>query len=345
MSRRNKREFPGASAYFDRHGRRRWRFRRIRFSAELGSDYGSPDFVNRYEDALAGVRSGPGAGAGKTIPRSISDLIARYYQTAEFLLLKSSTKTTYRGILERFREEHGTKSSVKLERKHIRLILATKSETPSAANNLRDRLKTLIDLAIDLDWRKDNPVIFVKPLKAPSRGFHTWSEEEIQKFYSIHKLGTVAHTAMTLMLYTGAARADAVTLGWGSITANRLRYRRQKTADNGGVLISIPIHPELRSVLDICPKGSFTFLETTGGKSRSSNGLGNKMREWCDAAGLPKCSSHGLRKAIARRMAEAGCSPHEIMAVTGHATLSEVTRYTKDANRPMLADKAITKLK
>jgi len=36
-------------------------------------------------------------------------------------------------------------------------------------------------------------------------------------FYSVHKLGTVAHTAMTLMLYTGAARADAVKLGWGNI--------------------------------------------------------------------------------------------------------------------------------
>ena len=138
----------------------------------------------------------------------------------------------------------------------------------------------------------------------------------------------MAHTAMTLMLYTGAARTDAVALGWGNIKGNRLQYRRQKTANNGGVLINIPIHSELRSVLDICPKRAFTFLETSNGKSRSSNGLGNKMRKWCDEAGLPNCASHGLRKAIARRMAEAGCSPHEIMAVTGHATLAEVTRYT-----------------
>ena len=344
MSRRSKREFPGASAYFDRHGRRRWRFRKKGFSAELGSDYGSSDFVQRYEDAVAGLRSGPGAGAGKTIPRSISDLIARYYNTADFLGLQPSTKTTYRGVLERFREEHGTKSSVKLERRHIKAILDARSETQSAANNLRDRLRALMDLAVDLEWRRDNPVISVKPLKTPTRGFHTWSEEEIQKFYSVHKPGTVAHKAMTLMLYTGAARTDAVSLGWGNIKGNRLQYRRQKTANNGGVLINIPIHPELRSVLDSCPKSSFTFLETSNGKSRSSNGLGNKMREWCDEAGLPNCASHGLRKAIARRMAEAGCSPHEIMAVTGHATLSEVTRYTKDANRPMLADKALTKL-
>lgn len=285
------------------------------------------------------------SGAGKTIPKSVSDLIARYYQTGEFLLLKPSTKTTYRGILERFREEHGTKSSVRLERQHIKAILAAKSDTPSAGNNLRSMLKVIMDHAIDLGWRKENPVRTVKPLKVPSRGFHTWNEEEIQMFYSVHKLGTVAHTAMTLMLYTGAARADAVKLGWGNIKGNRLHYRRQKTADNGGVLIDMPIHPELRSVLDNCSKDAFTFLQTSNGKSRSAKGLGNMMRDWCDEAGLPNCSSHGLRKAIARRMAEAGCTAHEIMAVTGHATLAEVTRYTKDANRPKLADGGIGKLK
>ncbi|TYB91210.1 tyrosine-type recombinase/integrase [Oceaniovalibus sp. ACAM 378] len=68
------------------------------------------------------------------------------------------------------------------------------------------------------------------------------------------------------------------------------------------------------------------------------------MRGWCDAADLPKCTSHGLRKAFARRFAEASASPHEIMAVTGHATLAEVTRYARDANRSMLDDKAITRL-
>jgi integrase len=344
MSRRSKKEFPGASAYLDRHGKRRWRFRKSGFSAELGGNYGAPDFVRRYEDAVKGLRSGPGAGAGKTIPKSISDLIAKYYQSAEFLGLKPSTKTTYRGMLERFRLEHGTKGSVTLKRRHIKAILAAKSETPSAANNLRDRIKALMDIAIDLDWRNDNPVQQVKPLKVRSKGFHTWTEEEIEKFYLVHKLGTVAHTAMTLMLYTGAARADAVKLGWGNINGGRLRYRRQKTEDNDGVLINIPIHPALRAVLDCCPKDAFTYLETNAGKSRSPDGLGNYMRRWCDEANLPKCSSHGLRKAIARRMAEAGSTPHEIMAVTGHSTLAEVTRYTRDANRPMLADEAITRL-
>ena len=78
------------------------------------------------------------------------------------------------------------------------------------------------------------------------------------------------------------------------------------------------------------------------GKVAPPNGLGNLMREWCDQAGLPNCTSHGLRKAIARRLAEAGDSPHEIIAVTGHLTLAEVTRYTSEVNRHTIADGAIT---
>lgn len=345
MSRRVRREFPGASAYYDRHGKRRWRFRRKGFSAELGSDYGSPDFVRRYEDAVAGLRSGPGAGAGKTIPKSISDLIARYYRSAAYLGLKPSTKNTYRGILERFREEHGTKSAIGLKRRHIQTILAEKIETPSAGNNLLDRLRALMDLAVDLDWRLDNPANNVKRLKERSGGFHTWSEAEIEKFYAVHKPGSVAHTAMTLMLYTGAARSDAVKLGRGNVHGDRLRYRRQKTENSGGVLIDIPIHHQLRAVMNNCPSGAFTFLQTKYGRGRSPNGLGNQMRTWCDKAGLPECTSHGLRKAIARRLAEAGATPHEIMAVTGHKTLAEVDRYTKDVNRPTLATDGITRLK
>ncbi|WP_074962614.1 tyrosine-type recombinase/integrase [Jannaschia rubra] len=49
-------------------------------------------------------------------------------------------------------------------------------------------------------------------------------------------------------------------------------------------------------------------------------------------AGLPnRASPHGLRKATRRRLAEAGCTPHEIMAISGHRSPAEVTRSTVKA--------------
>jgi integrase len=87
------------------------------------------------------------------------------------------------------------------------------------------------------------------------------------------------------------------------------------------------------------------FLTTKTGKPYSPNDLSDEFRVWCDAAGLPaECSLHGLRKAAARRLAEAGCSTHEIAAITGHKTLKEVERYTKSAEQARLARQAMAKL-
>jgi integrase len=83
--------------------------------------------------------------------------------------------------------------------------------------------------------------------------------------------------------------------------------------------------------------------DVAGASYTTGTGLGNRMREWFDAAGLPQCSAHGLRKACCRRLAEAGCSAHEIMAISGHVTLAEAQRYTVEANKTKLARAAMEK--
>jgi hypothetical protein len=62
-----------------------------------------------------------------------------------------------------------------------------------------------------------------------------------------------------------------------------------------------------------------------------------------DDAGLPHCTAHGLRKAAAARLAELGASEKEIMAVTGHRTSKEITRYTRGASQRILAANAIAR--
>lgn len=337
--------FPNAKQYRDRHGRTRWRFRHHGLARELGTDFGSDDFKRRYAEAEAEL-VGPGragAGAHRTIPGTLSDLVISYYKSPEWRGLSESSKRTYRGPIERLRVQHGDKRIAALERRHVMAILAQKADTPAAANNLRKRLAQVLDHAIALDWIKANPARMVKPYRIESGGFHAWDEGEIARFFEVHEPGTLAHRAVTLMLYTGAARVDAVKLGPWNIKAGRIEYRRQKTIRSNGQLVSIPIHPDLAEVLanlhDDRP-----FLATAYGKPRSPEGLGNSMRDWCDKAGLTTCSSHGLRKACARRLAEAGATAHEIMAITGHKTLAEVQRYTESAMREGLADQAMAKL-
>jgi integrase len=69
-----------------------------------------------------------------------------------------------------------------------------------------------------------------------------------------------------------------------------------------------------------------------------------KFRDWCDSAGLPQCSAHGLRKAAAAQLAELGCTEQEIMSITGHKASKEIARYTKSANQKVRAERAIDKM-
>jgi integrase len=74
-------------------------------------------------------------------------------------------------------------------------------------------------------------------------------------------------------------------------------------------------------------------------------GFGNYMSDAIKAAGLPgRCKAHGLRKAAARRLAEADCSTKQIASVTGHRTLSEIERYTRGAEQQKLARQAMSKV-
>jgi integrase len=76
------------------------------------------------------------------------------------------------------------------------------------------------------------------------------------------------------------------------------------------------------------------------GATFSAAGFGNWFRRMCDAAGLPQCSMHGLRHAQGRRLAEAGCTQHEIAATLG-MSLRMVERYTKASSQEHLAERAL----
>jgi hypothetical protein len=52
-----------------------------------------------------------------------------------------------------------------------------------------------------------------------------------------------------------------------------------------------------------------------------------------------------LRKAACRRLAEAGCTRHEIAAISGHRTLKEVERYTRAVDQARLARQAMKRTK
>jgi integrase len=328
--------------FTDRHGKVRFYFRREGYQrVALPGDAGSPEFLAAYGRALRGETAPKLPSVAQPVAGTVHAVVTAYFASADFKDLAASTRTTYRNILERFREEHGAKPIARLERRHIMEMMAGKVATPGAANSWLKRVRRLIRFAMDLGLLKVDPTAGVRRLKVRGSGYHTWSEDEIGKFEAHYAPGTPARLAMALLLYTGQRRSDVVRMGRQHVREGVLSIRQQKT----GTVVDIPLHGDLRAILDMVPRDELTFLRTSFGKPFTANGFGNWFRERCRDAKLPEaCSSHGLRKAAARRLAEAGCTEHEIMAITGHESVREVSVYTRAANRKHLAESAMQKV-
>ncbi len=82
----------------------------------------------------------------------------------------------------------------------------------------------------------------------------------------------------------------------------------------------------------------YAYNETSFGKPFSAAGVGMRMRGWCDQAGLPHCSGHGLRKAAATIAAMNGATAHQLMSIFGWTTLQQAEVYTRAADQMRLAN-------
>ncbi|MFT3731110.1 MAG: tyrosine-type recombinase/integrase [Hyphomicrobium sp.] len=222
---------------------------------------------------------------------------------------------------------------------HVQSIVARRAETPGAANDLLKKLRILLHFAIDNGWRKDDPTIRIK--KFAGGEFHTWTDDEIAVYEKRWAVGTRERTAFGLLLFTGQRASDVAKMMWSEIGAAGIWVVQRKTKAK----LLVPIHPQLREILSACEIGTGAILQTSFGAPFTAKGFSNFMAERISQAGLAeRCVTHGLRKAAARRLAEAGCSANEIASVTGHATLEEVARYTKAAEQKKLAHAAMNRL-
>jgi integrase len=323
----------------DRHGRVRQYFRRPGQAAiALPGEPGSAEFMAAYQTALAQLPTAESAWAAG----SIGAAITAYYDHPEFLGYAESTRAMRRRILELIRSKEGEKPLRGLDAPAIEKRLA--QQRPHNAKNWLKTLRGLLRFAKAQNLVGSDPTAGIK-IRVKGGRIHTWDEAEIALFEARHPIGTKARLAMALLLYTGQRRSDIVKMGPQHIRGAKVFVRQQKTGmEKRDEVLEIPLHPELATVIAASQIGNLAFLVTEWGKSFTSDGFGNKMREWCDAAGLPQCSAHGLRKAICRRLAEAGCSAPQIAAISGHKSLAEVQRYIEQADRGRLAEMAVARL-
>lgn len=338
--------------YRDRHGKLRARWRKTGFPTYSFQHLpDTPGFDGELKALLSGqlVEAAP-----RVIPGSVSDLLARYYRSADFAAKGGDDdKRRRRGLLESFRAEWGNDLVRDFSFEHIEHILLQRAKKREgargrmvggqvAATNLRKQLRRLFAYAVKLKWIPSNPVDLAETVgKVKLTGYHTWTEAEIAQYQRKHPLGTKARLALEIILWTGQRRGDTRLFGPKHIVRGKINFKASKNDAD----LWLPIAGPLKRAIEAMPSvGISTFLVTDYGKPFSKDGFGNKMREWCDQAGLPQCSAHGLRKAIARRMAESAATQAEIKAVGGWKGDQEVATYTAAAAQEGLADSGVARV-
>ena len=269
--------------FIDRHGRARFYFRRPGYkSVALPGLPWSPTFMAAYEAALTGqpprMTEPP-----KAKPGCFAALAKSYFASPAYKGMQTSTKDVYRNAIERWCKskdsngtEVGTLGAATLRRDHVVTMMEAKRDKPESANLVRKVLRAMMQHAIEIGIRADDPTRDVKAIRIKgNKGFHSWTDDEIAQFEVRHAIGSKTRLALALLLYTGQRRSDVVRMGKQHVDKDDAIHVRQDKTD---VELVIPIHTTLREIIDATLSEHLTFLVTEFGKPFTSNGFGNWFR-------------------------------------------------------------------
>ena len=272
-----------------------------------------------------------------TIPGSIGDIISRYRASPEFKRLAPLTRESYRGSLDLLDRTFANDPIADIDVAWLYEVRDAMADTPRAADKMLTMLSILLNYAIARGFRQDNPARHVKKLRG-GKSFEPWTEAAIERFRADANPRMV--WAMELALFTGQRRSDVLAMRWNHIEDGLIEVAQQKTGER----LLIPVHPQLADVLAGIPRKGLVIVHREDGRPYSGTGFASIFHREKKRLGLAALQFHGLRHTAGQRLAEAGCSDREIMAILGHRTASMVTRYTRRADQKRLAKAAIVKL-
>lgn len=328
----------------DRHGSVRYYVRLPgKPKKRLRAVPGTVEFHIAYLDALKDQREEI-ENRIKLGPGTFGHMVHLYLGSPDFKngLNRKTTQPSRRRLLLQLVEQIGGSPADVIGEYDFRDGLARR--THGARKNFHVTLRGLYRWAKERNFVPVDPTTGVALKKKKTQGYYTWTDEDCAAYEQKWPLGTKARLAYELARHTGGRVSNIKRLGKSNERRTEIVFVVKKDEDNTFVQVTVPITPRLREALDAGPLGEKTYLETAYGKEFTDKGISNAFRKWCDAALLPQCSAHGIRKYLATTLGEAGAGDLEIMAVLGHSTPQQAGVYTRAANRKKLAANALQRL-
>ena len=310
-----------------------YRFRRGKVTIRLPGEPGSPEFHAAYAKLLRGHVE-----IGRYTPGSVAHTINLYLASAPFSQLSEATQRDYRRYLARVDSSIGEQPMQAIDEDYIFGLQDKLKGTPVAANHAISVIRALFAFARPRKIVAHDPTKGVERLKG-GEGYRRWPADQIELFRA--KADPMMRLAMELGLYTGQRLADVIRLAWSNYDGERVKLRQQKTKAH----LVIPVHPDLKALLDAAPRIGAMILTTKTGLAYGTRTFSRDFLRARKAAGTdPDLSFHGLRHTAASNLAELGSGAPEIQAITGHKSLKQVEHYIRQANQERQAVAAISRL-
>lgn len=320
-------------------------FRRGRLRAKLHYAPGTPAFWAEYARLLASEEVKRENYENGTIGKLLED----YRRSPKYLRLAPETRSYYErqidwlSSLAKFRVEE-------VQRRHLYAFRDHLASTPRTADQFIQVMSVVFQFAVKRDLIQKNPAADIERLNEEPISYVPWSFDECARFETAYAEGAVPVCFMTAYLlgrYIGQRRGDILALTWSAWDGAALTVLPRKTRRKKGTqTFVIPAHTELRAHLEQIreERSSLYLVPAPMNGSWNPRNFSKAFRATLDRIGLADRHLHGLRHLAASSLAEAGCSEHLIMSVTGHATSEMVQRYTRGANQATMAQAAINLL-
>ena len=268
----------------------------------------------------------------KTKTRTLKETIQAFRNSHEYRKLSLGTKRIYEQGFQSLIEYWGD-DITKITRPMIFAFKDRNYNTPGKCKIALSTLNVVFRFAHNNGWINGNPAGYLSDLPK-SVPYKRWTDEDIKKF-----LGTASEPlrlAVLLALYTGQRRGDIIRMRWDDYDGETIHVVQEKT----GKELYISVHPELRAALDRAGRVGPYLLRNHHGQPWSGPSLHQAVSRHIKTIGLKDRTFHGLRKSTASKLAELGCTPHQIMAVTGQS-MKEASAYSREANRKILSEQAM----
>jgi integrase len=289
---------------------------------------------------------------------TLSSILTKFEDTAEFDALAKRTKRDYRDKIERYIEPE--LGDFPLKALAPRTLAEARGEFKAWRDKIAKRSKRQADyawvvlarvcaVALDRGWIKANPCEKGGRLYHGTRADIIWTPE--QEAIWLDGASQVLCEMYIGAVWTGQRQGDLRALKGFNYDGSHIRLVQHKTIRLGNMQkarrVSIPVGAPLKAILDARPRRpDEPLFPNSNGDLWTENGLQSSWGKTSDALGIEGVTFNDLRGTAVTRLALVGCTEAEIASITGH-TIGQV-RSILDAHylhrHPQLAENAIRKL-